>query len=195
MINSFVMIIKLGKMNLTTQQLTNLLLNSFSSSSSRFCRKCRSVGIKKYCRYIRKLTDFKGGKRIDYDLSTWRFKCDSCGSTHAFLVPLVIPYCRHSILVVIRALYEYYDTGSVKKVCDKYDISAPTLYRWKALFLKHKEEWLGYLKDAEMKASDFLKHVIEEVDYSTFSLQFMQGQPDHRTFMQNHKNANNHQFV
>lgn len=62
MINSFVMIIKLGKMNLTVQQVTNILLSRFNTSSSKFCRKCKCMNVEKYCRYSRIITDIKCGK-------------------------------------------------------------------------------------------------------------------------------------
>ncbi len=195
MINSFVMIIKLARMNMTAQRLTDILLQSSSHSSSMYCRKCRSSILHKRCDYTRKITDLKNGKWIDYDLKTVRFICEGCSTTHAFLVPLVIPYGRHSVPLVIRALYEYFNTGSAKTVCEKYQITAPTLYRWKKLFLKHKEEWLGYLKDAETSAIQFLKELLHETDFSEFDRQFMQGRTDHKAFLQNHKNADNQQFV
>lgn len=195
MINSFVTIIKLQKMNITTQDLTDMLFSSFLGSSNSYCRKCNAQNLELWCKYTRKLTDLKNGKVINYDLETWRFRCSSCKSTHAFLVPFIIPYGRFSILVVIKVLYEYFSTGSVVKVCEKYDISIPTLYRWKALFLKHKEEWLGCLKNAETSAASFLRFLIEDEDYSKFILQFMQSRPDRKTFLQNHRNANNQRFV
>ena len=195
MINTFVQIIKIQKLKQTAQTLTDAFLQSFLSSCDAFCRNCRSNDISYFVRYTRKITDLQNGKLVDYDLQTWLFKCGSCDCTHAFLVPLVIPYGRHSLTVVIRALYEYFDTGSVKNVCEKYQITPPTLYRWKKIFFRHKEEWLKGLRNAETTAKTFLKNIIEEYEYCSFSKEFMQGRTDRKAFLQNHRNADTHRFV
>lgn len=195
MINCFVTIIKLAKLNVTAQKLTDSLLRDFPGSGNAYCRNCRSSNIHKRCCYSRKLTDLENGKLVDVTLKTIRFECGGCHTSHAFLVPLVIPYCHHSVPVVIRALYEYFETNAATAVSEKYQITPSTLYHWRDLFLRHKTEWLGALKDAETEAVVFLKNLIENVEYSQFVKEFMQGRSDHKAFMQNHKNADNHRFV
>ena len=123
MIRVFTELIKIEKMSLTVQQLTDIMLKTFASSKGDYCRKCRASGMRKLTGYHRKITDYLNGKPIDYVLSTQRFVCPVCGSTHAFLISLVIPYGRHSLTLVLRALLDLYTRdGTIEQICARYQI-------------------------------------------------------------------------
>ncbi|HBK52428.1 DUF6431 domain-containing protein, partial [Syntrophomonas wolfei] len=66
-----------------------------------------------------------------------RYKCDSCGHTHALLPEFLIPYRSYSLLFILAVLKDYCLT--IEKISEKYGIAASTIYTWKALFLKNKK--------------------------------------------------------
>lgn len=196
MVGIFVLLIKLSRMHMTAQKMTNLLLPGFLSSKYACCRTCRSKDMHVYCNYTRKITEYQNGHIVDSWLETKRFKCGTCHHTHAFLVSIIIPYYRYSLLAVLWALSDYYSHRlTVGKICKKYKISAPTLYHWKKQFQKHKELWLGVLRNTEMSEIEFLKYLMNIPDYRTFDLKFREMMPDHRAFMQGHKNARSQRYA
>lgn len=179
-------------MHMDTQKMTNLLLYRFRSSKECYCRTCGSKDLHKYRKYHRWILEWKNGKMVQTLLETERFYCNTCHHTHAFLVSLVIPYSSYSLLTVLLILRDYYSHRmTVEKICKKYGISAPALYRWKKLFEKDKQLWLGVLKDAETTAIQFLRDLMDNPDFRSFDRKFRQMMPDHRCFLQNHKNAQN----
>ena len=62
MIRVFTLLIKIEKLDLNVQQLTNIMLDAFLSSKDNYCRKCGASGMKKLERYERKITDYCNGK-------------------------------------------------------------------------------------------------------------------------------------
>ena len=94
---------------------------------------------------------------VTYRLKIARYKCSSCGHTHAILPESIIPYQSYSFLFIIAVMRDYYTRIlTVVNICDKYNISTSTLYSWKELFLRHKKLWLGLLEDAYTSSLDFL---------------------------------------
>lgn len=192
MVGIFVLLIKLSQLNIDSQKLTNLLLCRFRSSKEYYCRTCGSKNLHKYRKYHRWILEWKNGKMIQTRLETERFYCDTCHHTHAFLVSLVIPYSSYSLLTVLIILRDYYSHYlTVEKICEKYGIKAPTLYRWIRLFKRDKQLWLGLLRDAETTEIQFLKELLDDSDFGSFDRKFRQMMPDHRSFLQSHKNAQN----
>lgn len=84
-----------------------------------------------------------------------RVRCVSCGHTHAILPDYIVPYTSYSLLFILRVLAGHFlGLGSVEQLCRRYSISVSMLYQWKALFLTHKEIWLGALEDMEVSPSE-----------------------------------------
>ncbi len=115
---------------------------------------------KKHEDYERYLVSYEDSHVVIYKVTIFRYKCSSCGHTHALLPESIIPYQSYSFLFILTVLSDYFMKSlTVEKICDKYEISVSTLYAWKKLFIKHKKLWLGLLKDAEMSVVDFLDYL------------------------------------
>ena len=107
--------------------------------------------------YERNLISFEHGKPVPYRVTVDRYKCASCGSTHAVLPESIIPYQSYSLLFIVAVLNDYFRRVlTVREICAKYDIAVSTLYAWKRLFRTHKRLWLGILEDACTSARHFL---------------------------------------
>ena len=94
---------------------------------------------------------------IESRISPLRFKCSSCGTTHALLPDVLIPYSPYSLrfkLVVLIACFER-DT-TIVAACDHFGIAVSTLYAWKARLLEHKELLLGVLASRKESFHAFL---------------------------------------
>ena len=76
---------------------------------------------------------------------------------------------------------------TVEKLCARFGISVSMLYRWRDLFLSHKQEWLGMLVSAETAPSAFIKGLCFLERYSiSFACQFVLLSA--RSFLQSHRN-------
>ena len=47
------------------------------------------------------------------------------------------------------------------------------LYKWRQLFFRHKQEWLGILEDSEVSGLDFLLEIVWLPEFSLFSGNFI----------------------
>jgi transposase-like protein len=65
-------------------------------------------------------------------------------------------------------LKEYYlGNITVADLCDKYQISTSTLYRWKVVYLKHKRLFLGVLESIETpNHAQFIRGIMDKEDLS-----------------------------
>ena len=139
--------------------------------------------------YKRTLIDFVNNKPVKTVLFICRFICNACmhPSTHAILPDPIIPYCRHSLRFILRVLIEhFFHLRPVEKICEAYEISVRTFYRWQKLFEENRKEWQHLLNASvkDLKAS--LLTLIQRKPYSTFSSDFI-----HKTgfsLLQSHKN-------
>jgi len=124
--------------------------------------KCSTCGSKhpdweRHATYDRYLISFEKGHTVTYLIIIIRYKCSSCGHTHAILPECIIPYQSYSLFFILAVLRDYFGgTITVQNISEKYDISVTTLYAWKKLFLKQKKIWLGMLEDAYTLSSKFL---------------------------------------
>jgi transposase-like protein len=147
------------------------------------CPVCRNKypDWKRHDTYERYIITFEKGQRIHYLVIIIRYKCDSCGHTHALLPEFLIPYRSYSLLFILAVLKDYFAKSlTIEKISEKYGIAASTIYTWKALFLKNKKIWLGLLEDSCITAADFIKaffnkyiYVLEEFHLES-NLSFLQ---------------------
>lgn len=132
------------------------------------CPICRTKhpDWKKHATYERYIIYFENGKSINYLVIIIRYRCDSCGHTHALLPEFLVPYRSYSIFFILSVLKEYFAKSlTIEKISEKYGVSASTIYTWKALFLKNKKIWLGLLEDFCITAADFINSFLNKYIY------------------------------
>lgn len=157
MIREFTVFCKLNLITYSALQLFEQFMDSFRIEDY----VCPTCGAKYTCKlhasYERYLISYEAGEPVYYHVNVLRVICASCRHTHAILPEIIIPYGSYSILFILTVLRDYYThSGSIREICDKYQISVSTLYRWKRLFHTHKKLWLGLLEDAATQTLDFL---------------------------------------
>lgn len=155
------------------------------------CPVCKSAGnLRIHCYYKRYLTDFIGDKTVRREISVLRLSCDSCGSTHAILPDIIIPYCSYSLFFILRVLAEYFlHLRTIEQLCERFSITSKQFYKWLSLWKKHKEQWLGFLENLELSDKGFLFSLCQMDRTSDFTSCFV------RTFafsfLQSHANPKN----
>ena len=155
-----------------------------------YTKKCTSCGasmkLAPYSVYERNLVSFEGGKAVERRVKPKRFKCASCGKTHALLPDILAPYSPYSIRFKLSVLTAYFNRNTtVDAICQCFGIAASTLYRWKKLLLSHKELLLGTLANQNEAPLSFLRGMLESAGFSEhlknffhqFDFSFMQPRP------------------
>ena len=158
MIRGFGLLCKLKLKNLSAEDLFNKYMAEFKPGEHS-CPWCstKDPDWKKHAVYGRWLISFENGAAVTYRIEITRYKCSSCGHTHAILPESIIPYQSYSFLFILAVLRDYHARSlTVEAICDKYGISVSTLYSWKELFLRHKKIWMGLLEDAYTSSLEFL---------------------------------------
>lgn len=184
MIRVFQLFCKLNFKISSAEDIFNKFMTEFKPGEHR-CPWCNAKGHdwKKHAEYKRWLISFEGRVTVTYRLEISRYKCPSCGRTHAILPESIIPYQSYSFLFIIAVMRDYYiSTLTVADICAKYDISVSTLYSWRELFLRHKKIWLGLLEDTYTSSLEFLNSFCDgsfQYDLKDFfqiaDVSFMQG--------------------
>lgn len=157
------------------------------------CPYCGSTGNCSSCgSYTRGIADFINGKAAYGELCIQRLSCSSCGHTHAVLPDFIVPYSTYGLFFILRVLAEYFlHLKPVQALCARFGISVSMLYRWKALFLSQKQQWMGALESEETPPLSFIRSLCTLGDYSqSFSCLFVLLAT--RSFMQSHKNPADH---
>lgn len=140
------------------------------------CPYCRSQGgLRVHAYYDRTLIEFIDGHPIKISLCVCRLACDQCSpqSTHAILPDPIIPYCRHSLFFILRVLAEHaLHLRSVERICEIFEISIRTFYRWQKLFNEHRTEWQGLLAAMESTLRAAILELVREEPFSIFAAAF-----------------------
>lgn len=150
------------------------------------CPYCGAKGTcKKRGSYERNLVTFSNGTAAVIRLKIPRVQCP-CGRSHALLPDLIVPYLSYSLPMILMILSDYFHKRlTIRGICQKYLINVPLIYRLKKLFLLHKKQWLGALRDREISAPDFVEQLQTE-SYSQFRDAFLRLTA--YSFLQSHKN-------
>jgi hypothetical protein len=130
MIRLFGLLQKISFMKITAYDLHQEYMREFNPSDFP-CPVCRTKhpGWKKHATYDRYIISFENGKSISYLVLIIRYKCSSCGHTHALLPEFLVPYRSYSLLFILSVLKDYFSKSiTIEKICEKYDISASTIY-------------------------------------------------------------------
>ena len=155
------------------------------------CPICNSTGnLSIHSYYKRNLIDFIDGKIVRHEITILRCVCDSCNSTHAILPDIIIPYSSFSLFFLLRVLAEYFlHLHTIEKLCERFSISSRQLYKWLALWKKHKAQWLGFLNDLDLSDRKFLYSLCQMEHASDFISDFIRSFTV--SFLQSHANPKN----
>lgn len=145
------------------------------------CPHCGAIGNFASCpSYKRYLITIEHDKRVDYTIDIHRILCNSCGSSHALLPDILIPYGSYSIRFILYVLNGYLNrTMSVLDFCESLNISVSTLYTWIHKFMNHYELFFGILNRLQWLSLNAL-HKISSFPFLTqkffeqFRFSFMQ---------------------
>lgn len=186
------------------KNLLNLKLKfSFSTAKSRFLsfmerfdsekEVCPTCGAKGQCRlyasYERYIIDLSEGKVVCERLLIRRVLC-SCGHTHAVLPDFIIPYRQYSLPFILHILMLWYSHSmTANKIEDIYGVSYKVLARWKDLFGKHKDLWLGIVRSGKVDSLAFVKCILSINPFSDFTFGFYN--KTLYSFLQSHANPAN----
>ena len=157
-----------------------ILFRQSLKQSPLFLLVCPFCGAKGTCKkrgsYERSLVTFPDGKPEVLRLKIPRVQCP-CGKSHALLPDLIVPYLSYSLPMILHILSDYFNRRlTIRGICEKYMVSPPLIYRFKKMFLIHKKQWLGVLRDMEISALSFMDAFLCLTTYS---------------FLQSHKNPAN----
>ncbi len=154
---------------------------------------CPSCGAKGKCRpfshYKRYVVELTGKEPLFYLMRILRVKC-TCGHTHAIIPDFLVPYRQFSLLFILYVLQSYYrHSMTVTALCETYDFSHTTLYRWKAAFLKHRLLWVDFVRLGKTSCLSFLDQLIGTDPFSAFTMGFYR--KTLYSFHQTHQNPAN----
>ena len=186
MIRHFTEFCKQKLKNLSDETIFRKASDSFSYHNKK-CPRCRATGkLSPYGSYYRNLVSYENGCVTEGRVRVVRFKCASCGATHALLPDVLIPYSSYVLWFQLTVLLAYLErTTTVVAVCERFHIAVSTLYRWKKNFLRHKDLLLGVITSQKESALAFLKNLLESEHISDrlrdffhrFAFSFMQCRP------------------
>jgi transposase-like protein len=163
----------------------------FRDATEAFChygKKCPGCGAEKlspYGSYSRNLVSYEDGATVESSVSPLRFECTSCGTTHALLPDILIPYSPYSLHFKLTVLVAYFERKmTVVAICQHFGVAVSTLYSWKKRLLEHKELLLGILASLEEPVIAFLRSLLGAACISDrlrsffhrYSFSFMQNQ-------------------
>ena len=149
---------------------------------------CRGV-MRVHGYYDRSLIEFIDGRPVKVSLCVCRLICRQCKhpSSHAVLPDPIIPYCRHSLFFILRVLAEHaLRLRPAEKICEVFDISQKTFFRWQKLFEEHRREWQGLLAATETDLKAAILELVRTDPFSTFALSFFR--LTGLSLLQSHKN-------
>lgn len=140
------------------------------------CPYCGEQGdLHVHAYYTRTLIEFIDGHPRKLSLCVCRLACDHCSpqSTHAILPDPIIPYCRHSLFFILRVLAEHaLHLRPVERICEVFEISIRTFYRWQKLFNEHRAEWQGLLAAMETSLRTAILELARKEPFSIFAAGF-----------------------
>jgi transposase-like protein len=158
--------------------------------------RCPNCGASHHWRYHsvyhKSLTEYNGCLS-DQEVTILRYKCLSCGKTHAVIPSPMIPYARYSLNFMCHVLLTYSQRNklglSVQAVAEKFGIAISTLYEWKARVQKQIGLFLGALRSQRISLAAFVRFIGSwrnlaqglRLFFETYGFSFLQRQPGNTT--------------
>jgi transposase-like protein len=149
------------------------------------CPKCFALGqLVGHGSYERNIVYERGGETTYSRLVVARYKCKSCGATHALLPDILVAYSAYSLVFKLRVLLAYFGgKETVAGICGRFGIAVSTVYAWKAQFLEDKELLLGVLSSVGTSSAAAIVNLLGSDDISgtlrrfagRFGFSFLQG--------------------
>jgi transposase-like protein/ribosomal protein S27AE len=184
MIRFFAALRKTELKHLSDEDTFERTAGSFNHYSER-CPNCGAKGkLSFHSKYTRYIISINENDIKESNVSLSRYKCQSCGATHALLPANIIPYSSYCLRFKLTVLAAYFERNmTVVAICDRYGVAISTLYAWKRLFMEHKSLFLGALADLGVSPLVFARELISSTqlarDLSGFAsrlaFSFMQG--------------------
>lgn len=178
MIRPFTVFCKLNQISFSDRQWFEQEAGSLNRTDG-ICPVCQAkASMSPFASYPRYLVEWKEGEAVLHEVTVQRYRCSSCGHTHALLPSSLVPYSSYSLRFILLVLREFFlGRTCVQGLCEHAGIAVSTLYRWKVLFLKHKALWLGVLEDLAASQVSFLGGMdgtfLQEF-YQAFRFSFLQ---------------------
>lgn len=187
MIRKNLLLCKLIRIKTSSKSLFDSYMGQFQPELET-CPICGSTGnchIHDY--YGRSIIDFKAGRKQTENLCIMRVFCDSCEHAHAVLPDIIVPYSSYSLFFILFILGEYFaGLHTIEQLCERFDVSQKQFNKWLALWMAHKEQWLGMLEASETDNAAFYRRLILLDSYSAFSMDFIRLTA--HAFLQSHRN-------
>jgi len=147
------------------------------------CPHCGAKGnLKRHDMYYRNLIDICDGQHTSTVIEITRLICE-CEHTHAVLPDIIVPYGIYSVRFILTVLEEYYSSQADKNnpnrltvsgICAKYGITHTMLYKWKGIYTKNKDLWLGITKSYRVPAIEHITQLIKSSALSVYSIEFFE---------------------
>ena len=152
------------------------------------CHCCSRCGKKiwaegKVSSYIRGVTHVVNGQRVDDEIRIPVYLCSQCGKSsrrggtengdynHAILTDNLIPFTYFTLIFVLTVLKDYATRTSsnakrhtVAEICEYWNISVSTLYRWKERYKDHYDAWANSTESIRKFKEDSRKDTPEEAE-------------------------------
>jgi len=160
MIRLFTIFCKLNQISFSDHQWFEMETASFRICDSA-CPHCGAKGcLSGFAHYDRYLIELRDNHPVVHEIQIKRYRCGSCGRTHALLSSSLVPYRSYSLRFLLLVLRCYFlHKGTVEQICSHFGISPTTLYRWKQLFEQQKRLWLGVLDELATQSGQFLENL------------------------------------
>ena len=111
-------------------------------SGTHACPVCGTIGCRVVNTYFRTVITIRYGKRKKTHVYIPLCECEGCGNyLHALLFDILVPYSQFTLRFILTVLDEYLNKDrSPLEVCEHWQISIKTLYRWAKRFREHFNE-------------------------------------------------------
>lgn len=154
------------------------------------CPSCGAKGQGKiFAYYKRGIVEIIGNRISFCIIRILRVIC-SCGHTHAIIPDFITPYRRCTLPFILYVLHLYFShSTTVESICTTFEITHSTIYRWKCMFLRHKDWWLDFVRSGRITPPDFLNQICAANPFSAFTCGFFR--KTLYSFLQSHVNPAN----
>ena len=163
---------KLNLSNHSSKDLYEAFKKDFNLSKER-CPTCNAIGqMKIFDSYDRYIVDFRNGKIISDMLTIPRALC-TCGHTHGILTDFIVPYRQYSLPFILQVLKErFINNMTLEKIHEIYGVSHKVLKKWKDVFRRHRDLWLGIVRSRQVSFQEYLDQILSLDPYSGFAHAF-----------------------